>query len=104
METLLYGAGRFKLDGSRALWRVASLLFTAGLILGVTGGLAIVCGLFLMMIRAEPGGDLLIWGFSLLESGIGFYVFGALLNVLLNIEEHFRELRDHFRKTDPPPR
>lgn len=104
IEGLLCGAGQFKLDGSRALWRVASLLFIAGLILGVAGGLAVVCGLFLIIIRADLGQDLAIWGFYFLESGIGFYVSGALLNVLLNIEEHLRELRNHLRKTDPPTR
>lgn len=102
VQGILSGAGRSNPEEFLLLRKIAAFLCVVGLICVILGGASLIVGLEEIIrhlprrIQAAEGGFALP-GLSLLLWGILIYVSGAILKLLLAIEGHLREVRDHFR-------
>lgn len=103
VQEIVSGAGGNQTDEFQPLRKIASFLCVIGIVCAIVGGAALACGVIGIVLN-PPGPDRVSglgwvgWGWSLMTSGIGVYVAGALMKLLLVIEGHLREVRDHFRK------
>lgn len=95
VQRIVSEAGGNQADEFQPLRKIASLLCMAGCVCVILSGSALACGGFGIVlnppgVRQVAGLGWVRWGVTLMGWGIGVYVAGALMKLLLVIEGHLR--------------